>query len=223
MRRNTVKAHACIVGAPAPGRHIVGTQKWHTRGKHRERILPFTREWLVRFASAENGYKAPAAAETVTKRPLSRNRVSVRFPFEVVATHASAAPPLWTGLPRAAPPPPELTQSTAASAPHTIRIPPHICTSAPATHPYPIASSSSLRHRSMKGPRVAMLVHLAMTLSAVDCWGLPWDNKTGYGPYSLQNLSLFPPGTCATHVQACPSVCMCLFSPFFTSRNGRTW
>ena len=23
-----------------------------------------------------------------------------------------------------------------------------------------------------------MLVHLAMTLSAVDCWGLPWDNKT---------------------------------------------
>jgi hypothetical protein len=28
----------------------------------------------------------------------------------------------------------------------------------------------------------------------------------GYGPYSLENLSLFPPGTCATHVLACPSV-----------------
>jgi hypothetical protein len=89
--------------------------------------------------------KRPLLPKPSTKRPLSRNRVSVRFPFEVVATHTSAAPPLWAGLPRAAPPPPELTQSTAASAPHTIRIPPHICTSAPATHPYPIASSSSLR------------------------------------------------------------------------------
>ena len=80
MRRNTVKAHACIVGAPAPGRHIVGTQKWHTRGKHRERILPFTREWLVRFASAENGYKAPAAAETEYKAPAAPETES-RFAF----------------------------------------------------------------------------------------------------------------------------------------------
>ena len=55
----------------------------------------------------------------------------------------------------------------------------------------------------------------------------------GYGPYSLQNLSLFPPGTCATHVQACPSVSkrvhVPVFALFFLQKwkdmvgHGRTW
>ena len=125
-------------------------------------------------------YKAPAATETES-----------RFAF-LVATHTGAAPPtlLWAGLPprgrrltshRAQLP---LHHTPAAlrtrCAPHTIRIPPYLHLRSSNAPSCTIASSSSVRQhdRSMQGPRFAMLVHLAMTLSAVDGWGLPWDNKT---------------------------------------------
>ena len=74
---------------------------------------------------------------------------------------------LWLPLPAPAPvlgPAPVL-----APAPALAPAPPH-CRS---THPY----TSSLRCRSMQGPRYAMLLHLAMMLSKVSGWGLPSDGK----------------------------------------------
>jgi len=59
-------------------------------------------------------------------------------------------------------------------------------------------NGNSKYHWSINCPEVRrqMVGHIAHDLRL--CWGC--------GPYSLENLSLFPAGTCATHVLACPSV-----------------
>ena len=130
-------------GAP----HLTGTlctQMAHTGSAFCD--LRF--RWLVRFAPAENGYKS-------CYRNRERNGYkSARCFFKTDRRHTQVrCAPLWAGLPprrRLTSHRAQLPLCTTPAAlrtrvvPHTIRTH-HICTSAPATHPCAIASSSSVR------------------------------------------------------------------------------
>eukprot|EP00964_Phaeocystis_antarctica_P059555 scaffold35371_cov64-Phaeocystis_antarctica.AAC.2 len=77
-------------------------------------------------------------------------------------------------------------------APEPMRAPAPVLLLAPApqhprsTHPY----TSSLRCRSMQGPRCAMLLHLAMMFSKVSGWGLPSDDTAHDLPLSSHESAI---------------------------------
>ena len=88
--------------------------------------------------------KAPAVAETEYKRPLHRNRVSVRFPRR--HTHRCGSTHPAVGWPATARPPPDLTQSAAASAPHTCRAAHAL---RPTHHSHPTIFAPPLQQRTL--------------------------------------------------------------------------
>ena len=132
--------------APAPC-----TGKAHTQLRTKERILPFSSGVVGKvFAPAENGYKArlplllPCRNRVLQSARCYRNRVSVRFPRR--HTHRCGSTHPAVGWPATARPPPDLTQSAAASAPHTCRAAHAL---RPTHHSHPTIFAPPLQQRTL--------------------------------------------------------------------------